>query len=142
MSEWNNTARYAFDCVKKVTNEKNDKLNKNYKSYARSAPMYIKVNGLVNTIAFYNSKKEKEEEAYKFLLKHIEEYFSKEPVVDKLIKKNGKDFLDELCGLDTANYMLATERTLGLIGWLKRFAEGMIEDNNNSNSKNNNENIE
>lgn len=101
---------------------------KDYKSYAKKIPMMIKTNGLGATLAFVKSKSSKE--AYKKIYEQITEWFEKNqtylmPEFRKTDKK--EDLAHHIVKLDSAPYRAVTVETLALFGWLRRFAEGLIQ---------------
>ena len=95
-------------CIEQVKDRKQDK---KYKSAAKSLPAFIVSNGLIPTLAFYKSKKEKE------------------PVynaINEWLKNRGfvkKDALEELVGSDFQTLRLATIEALAIANWLKRIVE-------------------
>jgi len=106
-------AKFCIEQVKKVKNETQDKerQDKKYQSAAKSLPAFIVSNGLIPTLAFYKSKKEKE------------------PVynaINEWLKNRGfvkKDALEELVGSDFQTLRLATIEALAIANWLKRIVE-------------------
>jgi len=116
-------AIFAFACVEDAN--QNDKIKKDYKSYVRKIPMMILNNGLGATIAFIYSKK-KEENAYALIDRQILKWFKldeKEDLVQWIINKNSQE------------YRAVTNEVLTLFSWLKRFAEGMIEEDKEDGKK-------
>jgi len=125
-------AKYAWECIQKVRGniEQEDK----YKSYVRSAPSYIQINGLGNTLAFYKSKfeadlrKKGENElsadnrAYKLLYDHLNEWRKE--------LRGGKDILEWIRDENTSSLMVfqATKEIIALLNWMKRFAEAELRD--------------
>jgi len=125
-------AKYAWECIQKVRGniEQEDK----YKSYVRSAPSYIQINGLGNTLAFYKSKfeadlrKKGENElsadnrAYKLLYDHLNEWRKE--------LRGGKDILEWIRDENTSSLGVfqATKEIIALLNWMKRFAEAELRD--------------
>jgi CRISPR-associated protein Cmr5 len=95
-------------CIEQVKDKKQDK---KYQSAAKSLPAFIVSNGLIPTLAFYKSKKEKE------------------PVynaINEWLKNRGfvkKDALEELVESDFQTLRLATIEALAIANWLKRIVE-------------------
>ena len=143
-------ARLAYECVKQVKDEakKMDEKGKDfasrYLSYTKKLPSMIIYNGLLTTVAFAKAKAKKastkveakEEEkgkrgqgekvealAWKMLLGHLEKFLNKEG-----IKQENKDFIEFLSELEVQEYRYITKRVLDFSLWLKRIAEGEIED--------------
>jgi len=143
-------AQLAYKCVKQVKDEAK-KMNKKgkdfgskYLSYARKLPSMIIYNGLLTTVAFAKAKAKKastkveakEEEkgkreqgekvealAWKMLLGHLEKFLNEEG-----IKQENKDLIEFLSELEVQEYRFITKRVLDFSLWLKRVAEGEIED--------------
>jgi len=146
-------AQLAYECVKEVKGKANemDKINKKgkefaskYLAYARKLPSMIIYNGLLTTVAFAKAKAKKastkaeakEEEkgkreqgekvealAWKMLLGHLEKFLNEEG-----IKQENKDLIEFLSKLEVQEYRFITKRVLDFSLWLKRIAEGEIED--------------
>jgi CRISPR-associated protein Cmr5 len=146
-------AQLAYECVKEVKGKADemDKMNKKgkdfaskYLSYARKLPSMIIYNGLLTTVAFAKAKAKKtftkaevkeekkgerekgekvEALAWKMLLGHLEKFLNEEG-----IKQENKDFIEFLSELEVQEYRLITKRVLDFSLWLKRIAEGEIED--------------
>ncbi|HDN82932.1 MAG TPA: type III-B CRISPR module-associated protein Cmr5 [Candidatus Altiarchaeales archaeon] len=125
-------AKYAWECIQKVRGniEQEDK----YKSYVRSAPSYIQINGLGNTLAFYKSKFEADlrkkgenelsadKRAYKLLYDHLNGWRKE--------LRGGKDILEWIRDENTSSLMVfqATKEIIALLNWMKRFAEAELRD--------------
>ncbi len=146
-------AQLAYECVKQVKDKANemDKMNKNgkdfaskYLSYARKLPSMIIYNGLLTTVAFAKAKAKKasakaevkeekkgerekgekvEALAWKMLLGHIEKFLNEEG-----INQNNEDLIEFLSKREVQEYRFITKRVLDFSLWLKRIAEGEIED--------------
>jgi len=122
----NGRADYAYKCA-----EKGSKLDKpkEYKSHVKKIPMLIKTNGMGATLAFIFSKK-KNGNAYELIYTQISDWFKKEENPFKFEDKFD-DFSKKLCEMDSQRYRATTTETLALFAWLRRFAEGLIEGENN-----------
>jgi CRISPR-associated protein Cmr5 len=137
-------AKLAYECVKQVKDEakKMDKKGKDfasrYLSYARKLPSMIIYNGLLTTVAFAKAKakkastKAKVEEgekvnieglAWEKLLEHLKEFLRREG-----INQDNKDLIEFLSEREVQEYRFITKRVLDFSQWLKRVAEGEIED--------------
>lgn len=148
-------AEFAYRCAeegKKITSNiqidgewyKDDK----YKSYVKKIPSMILSNGLGQTLAFVVSKRQKPKKkdrqthnpglpenpknAYDLIYKQLKKYMESEHTIrittkDKkeLIEKN--DFVEWIISCNSAKYRYITQEILALLNWLKRFAEGLIE---------------
>ncbi len=117
-------AQLAYECVKEV---KGKDFASKYLSYARKLPSMIIYNGLLTTVAFAKAKAKKEKNiealAWKMLLEHLKEFLRKEG-----INQDNEDLIEFLSKLEVQEYRLITKRVLDFSLWLKRIAEGEIED--------------
>ncbi len=140
-------AQLAYECVKEVKDKANemDKINKKgkdfaskYLSYARKLPSMIIYNGLLTTVAFAKAKAKKastrakveerekvniEGLAWEKLLEHLKEFLRREG-----INQDNKDLIEFLSEREVQEYRFITKRVLDFSLWLKRIAEGEIED--------------
>ncbi len=143
-------AQLAYKCVKQVKdeaekmNEKGKDFASRYLSYAKKLPSMIIYNGLLTTVAFAKAKAKKasakaevkegkkgerekgekvEALAWKMLLGHIEKFLNEEG-----INQDNKDLIEFLSEREVQEYRFITKRVLDFSLWLKRIAEGEIED--------------
>jgi Uncharacterized protein predicted to be involved in DNA repair len=128
-------AQLAYKCVKEVKDKANemDKMNKKgkdfasrYLSYAKKLPSMIIYNGLLTTVAFAKAKAKKasiEGLAWEKLLEHLKEFLRREGM-----NQDNKDLIEFLSEREVQEYRLITKRVLDFSLWLKRIAEGEIED--------------
>jgi CRISPR-associated protein Cmr5 len=136
-------SQFAYGCatqgknillLAQIDNEyhKDDK----YKSYVKKIPMMVLTNGLGATFAFiyskqksYDSKKNKKagekenpKNGYDLIYKQVDEWLKKD------YKQNNNDELIQwIIHQDSQSYRAVTNEVLALFNWLKRFADGMIE---------------
>ncbi|MHA1363057.1 MAG: type III-B CRISPR module-associated protein Cmr5 [Candidatus Freyarchaeota archaeon] len=106
-----------------------ESLEEKYSSYVKKAPTLIQVNGLGNSLAFYKSKfgSELEEKlspdgrAYKLLYGHLDQWFRKH-------FKKDQDITEWIIADNTSSIEVfhATREIIGLLSWLKRFAEAEL----------------
>jgi CRISPR-associated protein Cmr5 len=125
-------SQYAFKSVKEVIekfpnikDKKTKKLvpskqQKDYKSYVKKIPMMILNNGLGATFAFVYSRRDVD--AYNLIYNQTNEWLKKD---DK------NDLIDWIINLESSEYRAVTNEVLALFNWLKRFADGMIEGEDN-----------
>jgi len=137
-------AQLAYECVKEV---KGKEFASKYLAYARKLPSMIIYNGLLTTVAFAKTKsrkayakaevkegkKDKKEKnievlAWKILLEHLEKFLNEEG-----IKQDNKDLIQFLSELEVQEYRFINKRVLEFSQWLKRVAEGEIEDEGKGN---------
>jgi len=131
-------AIFAFQRIENfINNSSNDeKKQKKYRAYIRNTPSMILNNGLGATIAFMFSKRLKSEGVvYNQLAENIYDWLKEEQncylikLKDKSEAKDKlKELMNEIINLDSQQYRATTNEILALFGWLKRFADGMIED--------------
>jgi len=122
-------SQFAYGCVEKaiekfpnVKDEKTQKSvpskqQKEYKAYVKKIPMMILTNGLGATFAFVYSKK-KNGNVWELIYNQTKVWFQV-PENDELVKW----IIDQ----DSQLYRATTNELLALFNWLKRFADGMIE---------------
>jgi CRISPR-associated protein Cmr5 len=114
----------AKEAYKYVTEaNKNKSIRDDYKSYVKKIPMMILNNGLGATFAFIYSKKKKGN-AYEVIYNQIQEWL-----------KANKDLVEWIINQDSQEYRATTNEVLALFNWLKRFADGMIEDKKDGKEK-------
>ncbi len=121
-------AKFAYDRAK----DARDKCLPKYDSYVKKIPMMIKINGLGAAFAFMYSKKNKPEG---------KTYMPIGEDVTAWLKASGKgnlygiekvekfeDLVVKIVELDSSRYRALTIEVLAFFNWLRRFAEGLIED--------------
>lgn len=119
-------AKYAWECVMEIKNEKDGDLEEKYNSYANSSPVLILTNGLGNVLAFYKSKIKKEDKsaesrAYEFLYKHINGWLAKRGYT------NGTDVLEWIIEKATSMQVFyASQEAIMLLTWIKTFAKATL----------------
>lgn len=113
-------ASFAFREVKDFVDSHRGKkdANKNFKSYIKKMPTMIQVNGLGQTIAFYYSKGEVYTQIYSIIEKSLRQRFD----------NFSADLIEWIVNLDSKQYRIATEETMALLNWMRKFVSGMVED--------------
>lgn len=143
MGEIKNTnlavAKFALECVDDVI--KNDKTNKStnskdYKTLVKKMNVLIQKNGMIGTLVFLLSKSIKNKH-HKEVLKNIKRWCEEDIKLDFLKRKVFKDkdvleiedsqFIENITGLTSREYLFLTQEMMNLFGWIKRFSDGMIE---------------
>jgi len=116
-------AKATYKCVEDAITKYGQKSKplKEYKSYVRSIPMMIKNNGLSNAFAFVLSKS-KDGNAYTLIDEQMRTWFS-----DKITTETS--FVQYLIKLNSVEYRRMTVEVFAFFTWLKRFADGLIETN-------------
>ena len=114
----NRMAQFAFSSIQTIGNT-----NREFRSLARSMPSMIQVNGLGAGVAFLCAKK-KRANAHERMYKLLNEWLKERGYL-----KPGKqaDLMESIVNLDSSTYRLYTNECMNLCLWVKRFAEGMIE---------------
>lgn len=139
-------ANFAMKCVKEVVEQKTkQQVNpKEYKSLVKKMATLIQKNGLIGTLAFNLSKINKNH--HKNVLKNIVEWNIKNVKIntthqfpkEQMIFKQGNDiqiiqkYIEWMTSLEPKEYRLITKEMMNLFGWMKRFADGMIEEKSES----------
>lgn len=120
-------AEFAYDCVKQAIDilKTDEKEKKNYRSYVRKIPHMILTNGLGQTLAFVCSKK-KDGNAYELIYNQITEYFKSDTPARIKMPEGKNELIEWVISLDTYSYRYVAEEILAFLGWVKKFAEGMI----------------
>jgi len=114
------------DEEKKVINFYKNLL-KNYRSYVKKIPTMILSNGLGQTLAFIKSKSKKEN-AYKLIYEQLTEYMRSPYTTRMQMPEDKKELIDWVISCDSEKYRYITQEILAFLNWLKRFAEGLIEE--------------
>lgn len=114
------------DEEKKVINFYKNLL-KNYRSYVKKIPTMILSNGLGQTLAFIKSKSEKGN-AYNLIYEQLTEYMRSPYTTRMQMPEDKKELIDWVISCDSEKYRYITQEILAFLNWLKRFAEGLIEE--------------
>lgn len=114
-------AEFALEKVKNVVADKGN-FKKNYRSYARKFPTLVLTNGLAAAVAFAVDKG-KSEKAWKEIYDNVSDWL-KEKLSDKKLE-------EYVCSLNSDEYRAVTNEVLALFTWIRRFASGLIEGDNN-----------
>lgn len=137
MSEMKNTnlavAKFALESVERVIG--NGEINpKEYKTLVKKMNVLIQKNGMIGTLVFLLSKSLKNKQ-HKEVLKIIREWCDQDTKLDFLKEKELKntskmedaEFIEKITQLTNREYLFLTQEMMTLFGWIKRFADGMIE---------------
>lgn len=117
---------FAYNCAEKEKEELKEKV-KEYKSYSKKISSMILTNGLGQTLAFVKAKSKKEK-AYELLYEQTTEYFRSNFTVRIKISPDQNDLLEWVISCDSQDYRYITNELLAFLNWLRRFAEGMIKE--------------
>ncbi len=142
-------AEYSYRMVDIIANDNSNTIPKDkFKTLVKKAPTLILTNGFGNFMAFLFSKGKNEHLALAYIIGRYlfeENEYTKGifNLSDETFKENFESAKENLSNLktsmqnpifknliftDTDKYILATEETLRLLNWLRRFVEAMIED--------------
>lgn len=119
---------YALNSVKKM---KEEKCNTKYKTLVKKLPTLILTNGLIATLTFLFSKGNKE---HNECLQEVRGWIDKDLKINNDLKKRlenetYEELIEKLACLTSREYKFLTKEIINMSLWLKRFADGMIEDN-------------
>ena len=144
-------AEFAYKCAedgKKIINKtqlngvwyQDDK----YKSYVKKVSSMIVSNGLGQTLAFVLSKRQKlkkkdrqtynpgssenPKNAYDLIYQQLTEYMKSAHTARVRMPQNENDLVKWVINCDSSKYRYITQEILAFLAWLKRFAEGLIEE--------------
>jgi CRISPR-associated protein Cmr5 len=124
-------AEYAYKCAV-AGQQLGAKKGKEYKAYVKKIPAMIKANGLGAAFAFVFSKgsnggRVDSSSAYGLIYSQIATWLLDEDNAYFLPDlKNVDDLVKAIIALDSAEYRNLTVEVLALMGWTKRFADGLI----------------
>lgn len=117
-------AIFAYRCVKKLHN--GEKNTEGIQIICKRIPTMIKNNGLGPALAFVYAKGEPDangNNAYTILYRNIDERLKEE----KFLQKDDK-LIEYILKIDSTKYREISNEVLALFTWLRRFVDGMIED--------------
>jgi len=123
-------AKYAYDEIvefKKKHSNNQSKSQSKLKSYSKSIPSYIKMNGLLATVAFLNNKRNGNDSVDKEAYKGLYDITVKWLKQAGLLKIENNDLLDSLVKSQPSEYKNIEREVLSLFTWIRRFAEGELE---------------
>lgn len=126
----------GFTCVQNAIDQG---IDQKFRSHIKNIPMYISTNGLIPTIAFVMSKANKSEgkatddsnkksdaASYKYIGKVLIDYFNSFIFVNEYVT-DLQGLVDRLFKLSMPAYRKCTLEALSMLKWTVKFAEGMIE---------------
>ncbi|MDU1443028.1 MAG: type III-B CRISPR module-associated protein Cmr5 [Clostridium cochlearium] len=148
MSNLKNTnldvARFAINCVEYAIDISNKVEPKKYKTLVKKMPTLIQKNGFINTLVFNLSKIDKtyHKEVLKNIviwnkenlkIKDIKDYKKIfQGINDEYIEKDSsklfQNYIKWVTSLEQMEYRLVAKEMIILFSWIKRFADGMIQD--------------
>lgn len=96
--------------------------SKDYTNLAKAAPALIMNNGLMQALAFYQSKGKDHHLA---LNRHLCEWLRERHIVQQV---GFAELMNALYGADATTFRRATEETLALLKWIRQFAAAVCGD--------------
>ena len=120
-------AEFAYRCVKNAVELLDEKKKKEYRSYSKKIPTMILSNGLGQTLAFVKAKA-KDGNAYEILYQQMTDYLKSEHSTRIKMPSDKTDLVEWVISIESPKYRFVTTELLAFLNWLKRFAEGLIEE--------------
>ena len=144
-------AEFAYRCAKEGVKIKSKNMidgeyyeDRKYGSYVKKIHTMILSNGLGQTLAFIVSKRKKDKKekerilkagsvenpknAYDLIYKQLTEYLKSNTTARIQMPADKTELLEWVISCATQEYRWITQEVLAFLNWLKRFAEGMIEE--------------
>ena len=116
-------ANFAWTKVQNLISKK-DLHQKAFKNVAKAAPAMVMNNGLMQALAFYQSRKEGEPE---HLVCLILTWLAQQKIL-KIADGSFKAGMEALHQSSSAAYLRATEEALEILRWIRQFANALITD--------------
>jgi len=112
-------AKTAYDFVKSVADSQlNDKAKGKYKSNTKKLPIYIKTNGLGQSLAFIRKR-----EGWDKIYEQLTNWFQQNNFIP-----SGKDLVEEVIPqMESDLYRHMTKECLAFLNWMRRFVDGLID---------------
>jgi CRISPR-associated protein Cmr5 len=93
-----------------------------YRKLVKAAPALLMSNGLMQTLAYYQSRKDENNDPAKKLVSHIREWLTKQDKVEPC--NNFSELMKNLYEFkDPRHYMQATEEALEILRWIRQLAD-------------------
>ncbi|WP_347489260.1 type III-B CRISPR module-associated protein Cmr5 [Desulfoscipio sp. XC116] len=116
-------AAYAYQAVSEyVKLPVNEEDKTKYRARVVSMPMMIKNNGFGAAMAFYFSKQNDQDRAYKAIYEQITLWLKQSGI----LAEDEPDLMYKITHSSIDEYKTMTNEAMALLAWMKRFAEGMI----------------
>lgn len=120
-------AEFAYRCVSEALEKLDDKKQDDYRLYSKKLPTMLLTNGLGQMLAFVKSKA-KDKIAYELLYNQMTSYLKSNTTARMSMPKDKRDLTEWAVSCNSHEYRLITKELLTFLIWLKRFAEGRIEE--------------
>ncbi len=109
-------AGYALGCVQRFREEGSGN-QKNYQGYAQKLPAMVMTNGLAATLAYMREKGSE----WEVLYTHLAGWFRRAGMLH-----NGRDLLETVVSLSSAEYRHWSREALAVAEWFKRLAKVIL----------------
>ncbi len=96
-----------------------------YTNLAKSAPALIMNNGLMQTLAYYESKA-KGRDHHRLLCEHICSWLEEQGFSTKTGNPLFERVMESLHGSSSQDYRRATEEALTILRWIRQFASALV----------------
>lgn len=110
-------AKFAYDCVKEITQNTEEDLKKKYKSGAKKLPVLIKTNGIGQALAFIQNR-----ENFPKLYDQIARWLRCKSLI------GSGEMVNLVINMESGEYRRITTETLALLNWVRRFVDGLMKD--------------
>jgi CRISPR-associated protein Cmr5 len=114
-------ANFAWTKLQELSQANLDQ--KAFKNLAKAAPALVMNNGLMQALAFYQSRKEK---APQHLVCLIFKWLAQQKILT-MADGSFKAGMEGLHRTDSLNYLRATEEALEILRWIRQFADALID---------------
>ena len=114
-------AKYAWERA-----EKNSSHGKTYVNFTKSAPAFIMANGLMQALAFYESRNKNDVAAHEIVTDVVNWLGLR--MDPPLQDASFGSMMKSLYGMPSEQYMQATRETLAMLRWLRQFADALKKD--------------
>lgn len=119
-----NRALHAYTCIEEIEKSDNDDFEKKYHSVVQSCGILIQKSGLMQTLSFYLSKKDRKNNTdthYEKLADHILQWiYGDGKTTDRL------QIYQNILNLQDEEILYKTQEAKSLVIWLKRYADTML----------------
>jgi len=120
----NGRAEFVYKCVIEAKNYEGN-ISADYKSYVKKLPHLIRTNGLGNALAFIVSKPKNR--AHDLIYKQLSRWLESGNNGCAVLRR-GNDLLEFVVSQPSQIYRQLTSETLAFLNWVRRLAEGLIEE--------------
>ena len=119
-----NRALHAYTCIEEIENCGKDDFEKKYHSVVRSCGILIQRSGLMQTLSFYLSKKDKKNNTvtpYEKLADHILQWIYRDGKINDRLQ-----IYQNILNLEDEDILYKTQEAKSFVFWLKRYADTLL----------------